>query len=244
MSKSTLSPCIHLLFRLLLQSTAVSWWYILYAECPFMKFGVIHHIIQAAKWKALACQITCLDTGIMRRPWRWLCSTQLLGNISLDLEEIIPGIRHLLASLWSRRSCCTNHGMTLTSAARFPTPSPKSHRLKSHSTDRKMTPELVVDIIHPRQPSSPSSLKVSSPSSFMVSSAKPKSSFPQWFTSLTFEMKMLTCNANAVGSLKEAHMALEENPVVERQLECLQTLVRTLCEKKELSLLTRLPYAC
>ena len=43
--------------------------------------------------------------------------------------------------------------------------------------------------------------------------------------------------------MQEAYTALEENPVVERRLDCLQTLLHTLCEKRQLRTLTGLPYA-
>ena len=43
--------------------------------------------------------------------------------------------------------------------------------------------------------------------------------------------------------MQEAYLHLENNPSPERRLHCLQSLVNTLCDERELETLCSLPYA-
>ena len=43
--------------------------------------------------------------------------------------------------------------------------------------------------------------------------------------------------------MQEAYLHLESNPSAERRLHCLQSLVATLCDERELETLCSLPYA-
>ena len=50
-------------------------------------------------------------------------------------------------------------------------------------------------------------------------------------------------HVNVHWSNQEAYLYLEANPLPEKRLHCLQSLVAALCDEKALQILTTLPYA-